>query len=296
MRNILFILAGTLFSCFASAHGRWLLPSHTVISGDKAVFVALDMSISNDIFHADKAYGGKPLLSTKPGNLREGNQKQAASPLAKMARSTKLWVLHPDGSETYDTPIINLGRKSASAIKLEQEGTYRVDIRQDPMYYTVYKSSQGKGGRVFGIDKQALARMPKGAKVEYKVKLINAVHTYITRNQTSPLHTKAKNSGLELIVKTHPNDLFTGESTQVQALFEGKPLGNTEIKITRGNTRYRNNRELQTVTTNNQGLATVSWQQPGMYLLELGTEQQAKDENYDKLKHALYLTLEVFPE
>ena len=36
-----------LVSTSASAHGRWLLPSHTSLSGDKAHYVMIDASISN---------------------------------------------------------------------------------------------------------------------------------------------------------------------------------------------------------------------------------------------------------
>ncbi|MBX2859041.1 MAG: DUF4198 domain-containing protein [Cellvibrionaceae bacterium] len=296
IKLVIFALSLT-FSCFTFAHGRWLVPSHTVVSGDQAAFVSLDMSISNDVFHADKPYGGVPPQTAKNGGVKSlANPSKAQPFMAGIAQSTQLWLSYPDGSQTNDTPIVNLGRKSAAAVKLQQNGTYRFDVKQDPIYYTVYTQEGGKRGRVFGIDERATANLPQGAKLAYKVKLINWVHAYVTRNETSQTHAKANNRGLELIFKTHPNDLFVGEALHFTALFEGKPLQDSEIKITRGNTRYRNKRQLQTLRTDTKGQAQIIWQQAGMYVLELAAEKQVKGEAYDKLKHALYLSLEVFPE
>ena len=45
-----------LASSYANAHAQWLVPSHTSLSGDKAHYVMIDASISNEIFAPDKAY------------------------------------------------------------------------------------------------------------------------------------------------------------------------------------------------------------------------------------------------
>jgi len=62
-------------SSYANAHAQWLVPSHTSLSGDKAHYVMIDASISNEIFAADKAYRPKEknafvvLMSVAPAGM-----------------------------------------------------------------------------------------------------------------------------------------------------------------------------------------------------------------------------------
>jgi hypothetical protein len=100
-----------LVSTTASAHGRWLLPSHTSLSGDKAHYVMIDASISNEIFAPDKAF----------------------SPSIKGAEydDSLLMALAPNGEQVTDTiRAYYLQRKSSAAVKLQQQGTYHIAMTQ----------------------------------------------------------------------------------------------------------------------------------------------------------------------
>lgn len=297
MIRMLFILLGLSWSCLCLAHSRWMIPSHTVISGSEATSVVLDMSISNDIFHPDNPYGGKTPAQIAQGEKKSPQKPGPVHPLAKIAQSTKLLATYPDGSQSSDTQIVNLGRKSSASVLLDQNGTYRFELVQDPIYFISFKHASGEPGRVFGIGEKSVAKLPKDAKGVKKIQLVNRVQSFVTRNESSRLSIEPKGQGLELLFKTHPNDLFANESSNMTLLLNGKPLDDTEIKLIRGDTRYRNDRQVQVYTSNNKGEFEVRWPEPGRYLLEAESPQAAMGEApVDTVIYALYLVLEVFPE
>ncbi len=294
MYKVILMFLTLAYPFTSMAHSRWIVPSHTLVSGNKPIVIALDMSISNDIFHADNPYGGIPIyLITQPTKNKVTELKEEAHPLVKIAASTHVIAYQPDGSQISTTNIINLGRKSATTIQLEQNGTYRIQVIQNPIFYTTYKMATGEPGKVFGIDNKV--KLPESAVDIQRVKLINRVETYVTRNQSSI--SQPIGNGLEIIFSGHPNDLFVNEKTEMTLLFNGKPIKNTNISITPANTRYRNNRAVQQKKTGNNGKLEIIWQKAGLYLLESKFKLKAKHkQTYDKEIHTIYLTLEVFPE
>ena len=304
MLKILLILLSFSYSAVCVAHGRWIVPSHTVVSGVKATDIALDMSISNDIFHADVAYGGIPLAKldlgkeskkiTEEKKQKIADKKKPLHPLVKVAKSTRLNIVQPNGETTSDSSIINFGRKSVSSFRLTQDGTYRFQVTQDPIFYTTYKDGSGEPGKVFGIDDYAHSKLPIGAVHIEKVKLINRVETYVTRNQATSLNKVGE--GIEIAFHGHPNDLFAGESSKVSLLLHGEPLALTNITLTKGGTRYRNKREVKEIKTDAHGQASISWSEPGLYLIESEVETTLTGKEYDKEVYALYITAEVFAE
>ena len=56
-------------SGYAQAHARWLMPSHTSLSGEKTHYVMIDASISNELFSPDKAYRPKEKGAEYDDNL-----------------------------------------------------------------------------------------------------------------------------------------------------------------------------------------------------------------------------------
>lgn len=139
-------------------------------------------------------------------------------------------------------------------------------------------------------------QVPEGAQDVEGVKLINRVVTFVTRNQSSIDSVKPTSKGLEIRFAGHPNDLFANEPMNVTLLFDGKPLGNTSMHLTRAFTRYRNDHNQIEIKTDAKGKAAVHWQGPGLYLLEAELMQSVNADAFKTLIHRLYLTLEFFPE
>ena len=263
-----------LISTHAHAHARWLLPSHTSLSGDKAHYVMIDASISNEIFAPDKAFRPK--------------EKNAEYD------DTLLMALTPSG-EPVPEPIraYFLQRKSSAAVKLSEQGTYHIAMTQKPLYMTFYKNKEGKRNRAFG--KKNTVKLPSDATDVRTIKVISTVDTFVSHNGISK--PAQLGQGLELSGPTHPNDLFAGEQAHFQLLQDGKPAEKgIDISILKGDTRYRNERGEVKVTTDNNGMFSITWAEPGLYLIETSNTVKVNEEGVDTSRYALFTTLEVAPE
>ncbi|NMM40594.1 DUF4198 domain-containing protein [Pseudoalteromonas arctica] len=262
-----------LASSYANAHAQWLVPSHTSLSGDKAHYVMIDASISNEIFSADKAYRPKEKGAEYDDNL--------------------IIALSPDGKPVSDKiRAYYLQRKNSAAIKLSDEGTYHIAMKREPRIMTFYKDANGERGRVFsGKDSKDI---PAGATDIKSMKSFSTVDTFVSRNGTSK--PALLGQGLELSGPTHPNDLFVGEQARFQLLKDGKPAANIELAILKGDTRYRNERNEVKVTTDKNGFFTNIWQQPGLYLIEASISEDSSEKDIDSVRFSLFTTLDVAPE
>ncbi len=294
------VASGTVFASHSAlGHSRWMVPSHSVLSGEQPETVTVDISISNDFFHPDYAVGGiKPddaarrKKPTKPGNKASVAEKLEY----ELAASTRLRVVKPDGTSDNSTPLVDLVRKSSGAVLLEESGTYRLSVEQNPVYFTWYKDADGNKARAFGKPEQVKSSLPEDAKELSGLKLINRIETFVTRNGLSQSPLKPSGHGLELQYLTHPNELFAGEKASFAMLLNGKPLSNATIKVTRGNTRYRNQRHALELTTNDKGRFEIEWPEAGLYLLESEWEQASSEKGIENEVLGLFVTLEVNPE
>jgi len=290
--RVIFASALLALPLMGSAHSRWIIASHTIVSGENPVYISVDFSISNDIFHVDMSLGGDTLvaLSEQETLLREKQLETFPLP--------KVLLTYPDGSQDDSIPVVNLERKSASAIKLTQSGTYRISILQKPVEITLFETTDGKRGRQFGSLAQVKSRLPKNIKNITEMTVHNRVETYVTRNQLSKESLALTNKGLEINFESHPNENFVGESSKFYLVLNGKPAPkDTLVRLTRNDTRYRNNRQSMEIKTKADGAITIDWKEAGMYLLEAEVETIADEKQTSKKDvFAIYLTLEVSPE
>ena len=297
------VLCNTAFS-----HSRWVIPSHSILSGDKAPMVSIDFSISNDIFHPDLPLGGITIQSLGSDLKSKKNSSKDDNPMLKMLNSTRVNVLMPQGSTGNDLPIVNLGRKSATAFTLEQSGTYRINVIQNPVDVTLFKKIDGTPSRLFGALKTVKDKLPSGASDLKTLRIYNDIHTYITRNKLTTKAVTPKGIGLELKHSTHPNELFAKEAALYTLLFNGKAITDTtlqksvDLKITLHNTRYRNQRNTETPSLNSKGEFSITWPEPGLYLMEgelslpsTSTKASSGDIANTDI-HAFFLTVEVTPQ
>jgi Nickel uptake substrate-specific transmembrane region. len=284
-----FVFALNSVACTtAYAHARWVIPSHTVISGDKPMAVSIDYSISNDIFHPDMAFGGAQIANIS------AEKGQVASPIMGFMAKTHAQVTTPNG----DTQVLNsvdLGRKSSTYFTAPKSGTYRVEITQPTIDIILFKSKDGESERLFGSYDSIKSKLPKSATdIEY-LQLKNRIQTFVTLNQTSQKNVAPSGEGLELKHNTHPNELFAGEKSTYRLLLNGEYLGakNSYIKITKGGTRFRNQRDSIEPMLFENGKFEITWPEAGFYLVEV--EHEIKQAG-SKLVYALFLTVEIHPE
>lgn len=297
LSHSLYAASLTLLCCCLSstsfAHGRWIMPSHTILSGDEVEFVTFDVSISNELFYPDYAIGGVPVENI---NSQEKVERELPPPLRPVLASSKLVVHKPDGSIQSDYMLVDFRRKTVSMAELALSGSYHIEYTQNPIYLTWYSHADGSPGRFFGKLSQVRKMLPEGAKDIRETILINRIETWVTRNNLTKENLKPKGSGLELQFQTHPNELFVGEAMRLMLLFDGKPLKqDITLHFIQNGTRYRDDREVMEVKTKNAN-ASVKWKKPGVYLLEAEYEQPSLEKGIESETHALYATFEVFPQ
>ncbi len=286
----------SLFSLASSAlaHGRWLVPSHSILSGEEAPYVTFDISISNDIFHPDWAMGGE----LPGGQKREVPQDNPrAKIISELMGSVRLELTSPSGKVDDALPLVNFHRKSVSVAQLKESGTYRASVTQNPIYFTFYTDKSGKQHREFGKPGEVKHFLPEGASEIRGKKLSNRISTFVSRNDIGHKAIEPAQQGLDVQFKTHPNELFVGETAELALFLDGKPVPQSvEIKITRGGTRFRNERKPIILATGKKGRFDLKWPDAGMYLLEAELELAGDEADIGRQTYALYITLEVNPE
>ncbi|MBN8482664.1 MAG: DUF4198 domain-containing protein, partial [Xanthomonadales bacterium] len=121
--------------------------------------------------------------------------------------------------------------------------------------------------------------------------------TFVTSGKPSDIALKPSGIGLELAPVTHPNDLFAGEKASFRFLIDGKPAPELEVEIVPGGSRYRDRQNEIKVTTDKDGLFSVTWPEPGMYWIEAGAQDdKATIEPAKKRRLSYTATFEVLPQ
>ena len=261
-------------------HARFILPSHTILSGDKVQSVSLISSISNDIFHPDRALGDNG----------KGNVEPQLADLFNMLQAD---VITPDGKTSHSASWQAFARMSVADLLIEKSGTYRISLVQPEVHMTTFKDAEGKPSRTFGL----MQNIPEGATDIVKRASSSRVETFISYNQPNRASVKPVGKGLGLGGETHPNDLFTGETVNFQLFFNGKPAGEgVNAHFVLGGTRHRNQRSPIDITTDKDGKFSVEFPEAGFYIMEAEYAKKGDDNKIDMYHYGLYLTLEVFPQ
>jgi len=263
------------------AHERFIIPRHTLLSGDKAQAVTLMASISNDIFHPDRALG-------------DSNTGADVGELKNLFKVLQHSVIAPDGSVSNNTRWQAFQRFSVADVWLKESGTYRIGLIQPDVPMTTFKKSDGTPWRLFGKN----PAIPEGATDIVRRTTSSRVETFVSVNSPTMAAVEPTGQGVELSGETHPNDLYAGESASFQLFFKGKPMAiPTSIKVIKAGTRHRNNRNEVSLAVNKDGVFTFTPQTAGFYFLAAETSVKVpQPAEYDVKHYSLYLTLEVFPE
>jgi uncharacterized GH25 family protein len=265
-KHLLLGAGALLLAAQASAHNRWILPSHFSLSNDKGEWVMVDITASNETFNVDKPMG-----------------------------ADRLKITGPDGKSIFPGSSYRGHRKSVVDIHLEKDGTYQLAMGGEPRYFTSYKrKGEDKEQWLRNANKaNRKSRLPKGAHDVKTIEGSSSVLTYITLNSPSKNFT-ATNKGLEFMPITHPSDIAQGEAAQFKFLFNGKAQSGVKVEIIREGVRYRNEQEALTLTTDSQGQIDFTLAQAGRYILMAEYEQDVSDYALaDTVGGRVFLTFEA---
>lgn len=265
------ILATTLLSLVlgttAHAHMRWLLPSHTVLS--EPAYVTFDSSISNNLFFPERPFPVDGLTITKPDGTPGSPENLAQGKL-----------------------------RNSFDLNIDQEGTWRVGL-QSSFFLIRYQDKNGQRGGWRGEKKGLKAALKEARKKASGDVTVMESHsrmeTFVTLGQPTLKALAVSSEGIGMQSDTHPNDLYSGESTRFTFTIDGKPQQGIEVHITRGGTRYRNDTATLTLKTDRKGQVSLPWSEPGRYLLEVSAEGKSSEKGIAR-RLGYLLTLEVLPQ
>lgn len=270
VKSLALILAAT--SVFAMpmsafAHKAWIVPSQTVNSGVDPV-VTFDAAISNDLFYPN----------------------HVAMPVERIA------VTAPDGTSVNIESAAKLRHRSVFDVALKQVGTYRIASVSNGYNATWIENGQAKRWR--GSDVSVMDEEVPSNATDLKIsQTMGRIETFVTNGSPNAVALKPTGKGLELIAKSHPNDLMSGESAQFTLLLDGQPLPNATVEVALGATRYRNALNETLLKTDAQGVLTVSFDQPGMYWLETShADAKSTSPRATERRVSYVATFEVLPE
>lgn len=260
---ILGISAATLVSTPAFAHNVWLLPSSTVLA--KADTITVDAAVSNDLFF----FNYRPLALD---NLK---------------------ITGPDGSLLSPENLHNGKLRSVFDLTLSKPGTYRMEVINQGVFANYVLNGEKKRWR--GTAAELGKAIPSEATQVEITESIGRIETYATLGKPTPV--RDVRDGLAIQAKTHPNDLVKGETAQFILTIDGKPASNTEVSVTPGGTRYRNQLKEVTVKTDTNGVFSIQWPSAGLYWLEATSKDQKTTVTAAKERRLSYaLTVEVLPD
>ncbi len=265
-KHLLLGAGALLLAAQASAHNRWILPSHFSLSNDKGEWVMVDITASNETFNVDKPMG-----------------------------ADRLKITGPDGKSLFPGSSYRGHRKSVVDIHLENDGTYQLAMGGNLSYWTSYKrKGETKEQWLRNVNKANRNNvLPQGAHDIKTVEASSNVLTYITLNSPSQNFT-SKNKGLEFVPVTHPSDIAQGEAAQFKFIFNGKAQAGIEVEIVREGVRYRNEQETLTLTTDDKGKINFTLSQAGRYMLIAKYEQDVSDYALaDTIGGQVFLTFEA---
>lgn len=260
------IACATLLPATAFAHKAWLMPSQTVIAGEKAV-ITVDGAVSNDLFYFNHV----------PLNI------------------DNLVITAPDGSKVEAQNKATSKYRNIFDVELTQDGTYRIGTTGSGLMATWEEA--GKPKRWRGNAATFATEVPKDAKNLQVSQTVNRVQTFVTKGSPNETALALEGNGIELVPVTHPNDLFAGEEATFKFVIDRKPAKDLEITIIEGGTRYRNAQNEIKVKTDSDGQIKVKFPEAGMYWLQTDAEDNATEIKEAKKRRLNYVaTLEVLPQ
>jgi uncharacterized GH25 family protein len=252
----------------AQAHRPWLLPSSTLAEG-KDPTVMIDGAISENYFDFDHM----PL------------------------KMDGVSVTGPDGA-VIAAPAVTMARfRSSFDLKMPAPGTYRVALVSKTVMASYKAGAEVK--RFRGTEEAFAKEVPSDAPELTVSRQYARMETFVSATKPSTGALKPSGTGLELVPITHPNDLHAGEKASWRFDLNGKPLANFAFSLIPGGVKYRGVLGEIRVTTDANGVASITLPEAGMYALNAAfpvSNQKGGGPNPPSSRYSYAATLEILPQ
>ena len=268
--TLLLLFTLCVFTLDAQAHKRWVLPSLFTVS-DKQ-WIAVDVTVSNNLFHPDKPWPLKNIQVISPDNSKGVVENESTS-----------------------------HRRSTFDVNLNKSGTFKIGIGGN-VYFASYPKDKVKDGEdpnvyLRDFDLESLkAKIPEGKITEYS-ESISRLETYVTVGAPTKAVFRPQNTGIEINPVTHPNDLYSGEEAIFGFTIDGERVEGIKVLIVQEGTRYRDDEQELVLKTNINGEISFKLNQAGKFLIEVGHEiDLPKGQQFTKRYMSYFGTFEVLPQ
>lgn len=247
----------------AQAHEFWLLPSSTVLSSPG--YITVNGAVSNDIFY----------FNYRPLGIRDN-----------------LVISAPDGSTLEAENMVQGKLRTVFDANLQANGTYRLAIANASLMASWKEGGETKRWR--GNRDEMAANVPAAADELVVRESVSRLETFVTVGRPSELQAVTEGMALEAI--THPNDLYEGSQASFRFVVNGKPTADIKVELIRAGTRYRDQLEKITLTTDSKGEIHHTWSHPGMYYLKAQAAGAAEQGSNIERRLSYVATLEVLAQ
>lgn len=230
--RLLTLPAMLLLAASASAHTPYLAPSDFAPRAGQTV--TLDASFAETFFVPEVAFD-----------------------------DSRFEVTGPDGASAAPTSVQVLKTRTVAEHTLgQQTGTYRFStgLRLGAQFRTWELNGKRESAR------DADTKIPAGAKVIANFQSRTLAETYVSVGEPDRAALAPRNSGLEFVPVTHPNDLYVGESFVFTVQYDGKPLANQKVEVTEAVWTSDRKPQVVELTTDAKGRAAWKLERAGTWL------------------------------
>lgn len=225
------VLASTLAAA-ASAHTPYLAPSTFAPRAGETV--ALDAAFAEDFFVPEAVFD-----------------------------NSRFSVTGPDGKEAAPDVVHLLKTRAVAEHTLPKAaGTYRFST--GPRLGALFRTWEVDGKRESSRD--PATKIPAGAKVLSNFQSLTLAETYVTVGAPDRTALQPRNTGIELVPTSHPNDLFVGETFDFIVQYDGVPLADQKVEITEAVWTSDRKPQVATVLTDANGKASFKLERAGTWL------------------------------
>jgi len=254
----------------ASARSFWLLPSETVFA-TAGEWVTVDGGASTAPFENSKF----------PLELAE------------------LRITAPDGSAVAPKNALTGKLRSVFDVHLEQRGTYRLAVLDDSAFAIWKDAVTHEDRRWRGPQSELTRAVPADAQELQVGQMLYRTEVFITVGEPGPIPAAPSahaGKGLEMVPRSHPNDLVPDEDAEFAFFINGEPAADLTVTITPGGFRWRDDAGVIELKTDAQGLVRITWSGPGQYLVYANASDNNATINGALRRELFYAgTLEVLP-
>lgn len=248
------------------AHPIWMLPSEFNLSTEESFWVTVDATAGHGVFSFDKPLG-----------------------------LDNVSVYSPEGERQRMGSYFKGKRRSVFDLEIDAEGTYKVELRGQPRYMTLYEiGARNTKRRMFGNKLEV--DVPSEAKNVKTIAAQSIAAFYVTQGAPSHKVLETTGKGFELHALTHPSDVVANEEAQFKFTYDGEPLADMKVEVTPHGTAWRDSREQVDLKTNKDGVVTFTPKVAGPHLLMTSMRKDIDSPLADAVGASYHLTFEVLSE